>query len=149
MRREPGRPELIYRTIVAEPLLVVMPSDHRLAAETAVPAVALAEEKFIGMSDTAPALQHVIDDYLRKEGVALQPAHRVDNLAMAMSLIASTRGVALLPAYSRNFIPWSVTSRPLAGEAPTIELVAGYHRANTSTVLEVFLSRLNELGVQA
>jgi hypothetical protein len=39
-----------------------------------------------------------------------------------MSLIASTRGVALLPAYAQNFMPWSVISRPLKGEAPTIDL---------------------------
>ena len=35
---------------------------------------------------------------------------------MAMSLIASIRGVALLPAYAEKFLPWSVTSRPLKGE---------------------------------
>ena len=48
---------------------------------------------------------------------------------MAMSLIASTGGVALLPAYAKNFLPWSVTSRPLEGEAPTIDLVVGYNKA--------------------
>jgi hypothetical protein len=36
------------------------------------------------------------------------------------------RGVTLLSAYAKNFLPWSVTSRPLAGDdAPTIDLVAG------------------------
>ena len=64
---------------------------------------------------------------------------------MAMSLVASTRGVALLPAYVRNFMPWSVISRPIKGEAPTIDLVIGYHRANTSPTLTLFLSRLDEL----
>ena len=63
-------------------------------------------------------------------GIAIQPHHEVDNLAMAMSLVASTRGVALLPAYAQNFMPWSVISRPLKGEAPTIDLVIGYHKAN-------------------
>jgi LysR family transcriptional regulator, hca operon transcriptional activator len=29
-------------------------------------------------------------------------------------------------------LPWSVISRPLKGEAPTIDLVVGYHKANTS-----------------
>ncbi|BBQ02601.1 hypothetical protein BSFA1_77290 (plasmid) [Burkholderia sp. SFA1] len=46
---------------------------------------------------------------------------------MALSLIASTRRVALLPSYAENFLPWSVTSRPLKGEAPTIDLVVGYN----------------------
>jgi LysR family hca operon transcriptional activator len=74
-----------------------------------------------------------------------RPAHRVDNLAMAMSLIASTRGVALLPAYAKNFLPWSVTSRPLDGEAPMIDLVIGYNKTNTSPILKLFLSRIDDL----
>jgi LysR family hca operon transcriptional activator len=75
----------------------------------------------------------------------LQPAHRVDNLAMAMSLIVSTGGVALLPAFAKNFLPPSVTSRPLDGETPTIDLVIGYNRTNTSPILALFLSRLDQL----
>ena len=53
--------------------------------------------------------------------------------------------MALLPVYALNFLPWSVVSRPLKGEAPAIDLVAGYHRANASPVLKLFLSRLDEL----
>jgi LysR family hca operon transcriptional activator len=62
-----------------------------------------------------------------------------------MSLVASTRGVALLPAYAQNFLPWSVISRPLKGEAPTIDLVIGYHKGNTSPILKMFLSRVDDL----
>ena len=36
--------------------------------------------------------------------------------ASAVSMIASTGAVALLPAYPNNLLPWSVTSRPLKGE---------------------------------
>jgi LysR family hca operon transcriptional activator len=98
------------------------------------------------MSNTAPALQAVIDDYLKRSGVELRPAHRIDNLGMAMSLVASTRGVTLLPAYARNFLPWSVISRPLADDdPPTIDLVCGYNRANTSATLKLFLSRFDSL----
>ena len=145
MRPEPAMPDLDYRLIVQEPLMVAMPSDHRLARQDRVAIQDLAGETFIGMSNTAPTLRVVIEDYLERMGMALPPAHRVDNLAMALSLIASTRGLALLPAYARNFLPWSVTSRPLAGEAPTIDLVAGYSRTNTSPVLKLFLSRIDKL----
>jgi LysR family hca operon transcriptional activator len=63
-----------------------------------------------------------------------------------MSLVASTRAVTLLPAYAKNFLPWSVTSRPLAGDdAPTIDLVAAYNRTNTSPTLKFFLTRLDRL----
>jgi LysR family hca operon transcriptional activator len=66
-------------------------------------------------------------------------------MAMAMSLVASTRGLALMPAYAKNLLPRSVVSRPLEGEAPTIELAVGYSKSNTSPILKFFLSRLDEL----
>jgi hypothetical protein len=49
------------------------------------------------------------------------------------------RGVTLLPAYARNFLPLSVSSRPLEGETPTIDLVIGYQKANRSPILALFL----------
>ncbi|HSY89019.1 MAG TPA: LysR family transcriptional regulator [Verrucomicrobiae bacterium] len=153
MRPEAEMPDLDYRVIVKEPLVVALPSDHRLASQDTIALQDIADEIFIGMSSTAPTLQRVIDDYLRRSGIDLRPAHRVDNLAMAMSLIASTRGVALLPAYAKNFLPRSVTSRPLEGEAPTIDLVIGYNKTNTSPILGLFLSRVDQLrkkrGLQA
>jgi LysR family transcriptional regulator, hca operon transcriptional activator len=69
----------------------------------------------------------------------------VDNMAMAISLVASTRGVALMPAYAKNLLPPSVVSRPLEGEAPTIDVAVGYSKSNTSPILKSFLSRLDEL----
>jgi hypothetical protein len=38
-----------------------------------------------------------------------------------------------------------VTSRPLKGEPPTVDLVVGYHKANTSPILRTFLSRIDDL----
>jgi LysR family hca operon transcriptional activator len=63
---------------------------------------------------------------------------------MGMSLIAATRGVGLLPAYAQNFLPSSVTSRPLKGDARTIDLVLGYKKSNESLLLKLLLSRLDE-----
>lgn len=145
LRPEAQMPDLEYRIVMKEPLVVVLPSDHGLTSRKAIALQDIAGETFIGMSKTAPALQMVIDDYLKRSGVDLQPAHEVDNLGMAMSLVASTRGLALLPAYVQNFMPWSVTSRPLDGETPTIDLVIGYNKANASPVLKLFLSRTDDL----
>jgi LysR family hca operon transcriptional activator len=145
LRAEAQMPELRYRTVTTEPLVVILPSDHRLAAEDAVSPRDLVAETFIGMSDTAPTLRVVIADYLKRSGVELTPSHEVDNISMAISLVASTRGVALAPLYVRNFLPWSVTARPIKGEGPTIDLVVGYHEANASPILELFLSRMDDL----
>ena len=145
LRREKGIPELAYRVLVKEPLMVVLPSDHRLAALKAISPRDLAGEAFVNVSATAPVLRAVIDNYLKQSGANITPAHEADHLSMGMSLIASTGGVGLLPAYAQNFLPSSVTSRPLKGDAPTVELVLGYRKSNQSPVLKLLLSRLDEL----
>jgi LysR family transcriptional regulator, hca operon transcriptional activator len=38
-----------------------------------------------------------------------------------------------------------VVSRPLEGEAPTIDVAVGYSKANTSPILKLFLSRVDAL----
>jgi LysR family hca operon transcriptional activator len=148
MRAEPEMPALDYKIVTQEPIVVVMPSDHRLAARKTIGIEDLAAETFLGMSKTAPALQLVINDYLRRAGIEIHAEHEVDNLGMAISLVASTRGVTLLPAYARNFLPASVTSRSLEGEVPTIDLVIGFQKANRSPLLKLFLSRLDDLIVR-
>jgi LysR family hca operon transcriptional activator len=145
MRPEERMPDLDYKVIATEPLIVALPADHRLASQDAIALQDIADEMFIGMSNTAPTLRVIIDEYLARSGLDLKQTHRVDNLAMAMSFIASTRAVALLPEYAKNFLPAAVTSRPLKGEPPTIALVMGYNKTNASPILKLFLSRLDEL----
>jgi len=145
LRRERGMPELAYRVLVKEPLVVILPSDHRLAALKAISPGDLVGETFVGVADTAPVLRAVIDNYLKRSGINITPAHEVDHVVMGVSLIASTRGVGLLPAYAQNFLYSSVTSRPLKGDTPTIELVLGYKKSNESPILKLLVSRLDEL----
>jgi LysR family hca operon transcriptional activator len=145
MRPEEQVGDLVYRRVTREPLIVVFPSDHRLASHDAVDPREIVGETFIIPSNTAPTLRVVIDDYLKRSGLDIKPDHEVDNLAHAVSMIASTRAVALLPAYAKNFLPWSVTSRPIKGDAPTVDLVIGYHKENTSATLKLFLSRVDDL----
>ncbi|HEY1468203.1 MAG TPA: LysR family transcriptional regulator, partial [Candidatus Acidoferrum sp.] len=145
LRRERGVPDLAFRLLAKEPLMVVLPSDHRLAVGKAINPRDLVGETFVTVSDTAPVLRVVIDNYLKRSRINITPAHEADHLAMGMSLIASTRGVGMLPAYAQSFLPSSVTSRPLKGDTPTIDLVLGYKKSNHSPILKLLLSRLDDL----
>jgi LysR family hca operon transcriptional activator len=149
LRRERGVAGLAFRLLVKEPLVVILPADHRLAALKSISPRDLLGETFVTVDHTAPVLRLAIDNYLKQSGINIKPTHEVDNLAMAMSLIASTGGVGLLPAYAENFLLSSVTSRPLKGDTPTIELVLGYKKSNESPILKLLLSRLDELVARA
>jgi LysR family hca operon transcriptional activator len=138
--------DLEYHVVDREPLIVLMPSDHPLTGRESVRPQDLVGEIFIGGSKKAAVLRAVTENYLRRSGLKIKLDHGVDNMAMAMSLVASTRGLALMPAYAKNLMPWSVVSRPLQDAAPTIAVAVGYSKSNTSPILKLFLSRLDELA---
>jgi LysR family transcriptional regulator, hca operon transcriptional activator len=152
LRKEDGGPDLEFSHLVDEPFEVFLPKDHPLAAQTSIRVEEIVGETFLSISGTAlsvsgkaPALRLTLDRYLKKSGVDIKPSHEVDNLGGIMSLIASTRGIALLPAYAKTFLPDSVTKRPLQGCTPTIDLSLGYRKTNPSPTLKLFLSRVGEL----
>jgi LysR family hca operon transcriptional activator len=149
LRKERALPDLAFRLLVKEPLVVILPIDHHLAALKAINPRELAGETFVIVSHTAPVLRAVIDNYLKRSRINITPAHEADHVTMGISLIMSTRGLGLLPAYAQNFLPASVTSRPLKGDVPTVDLVLGYRKSNQSPVLKLLLSRVDELVARA
>ena len=141
-------PDLEFKLVAKEPLVVVLPSDHRLAAPAAVDPHDLIGETYIGISHVPRVLRAVIRDYFKRTAIDIAPAFEIDNYAMAISLVASTRGFALLPASAENFVPWSVVTRQILGEIPTIDLVVGYHKANASPLLKRFLAKIDDLDTR-
>jgi LysR family transcriptional regulator, hca operon transcriptional activator len=144
LRREP-EVDLEYKLILEEPLVVILPSDHPLADRKTIEPHDLVGETFIGISEIPRVLRSVVNDYLKRSGAEIVPHLEIDNFSMAISLVSSTRGVAMLPASIDDYLPASITSRPLKGPPPCVELVLGYDRANKSPLLKLFLSRTDEL----
>lgn len=148
LRRETPAPGLVFKFLLKEPLVVVLPAGHPLAAGKAIRPRDLGGEIFITPTRVAPALKAVIEDYAAKSGIVLKPQYDAENLSSVMSLVTSTGGITLLPIYVQLMLSPSVVIRPLQGEAPSIDLVLGYSRSNTSPLLKRFLSRIDELVAQ-
>ena len=146
LRHEKNAPGLVFTRLRDEPLIVLMTADHRLATRKAIRPEDIVGEQLIGVPVAkSPALRAVTDAYGAKLGIDLAPDHDVDNLSMAMSLVASTGGIALMPLYARNLLPPGLISRPLDGAPPTIDLSLGYNAANTSPLLKTIISRIGQL----
>jgi LysR family hca operon transcriptional activator len=142
LRPEKQAPGLKFKLLRKDPLIVVMPRDHALAARSSIRPQDIAGRTFIGVSPIrAPTLWAVINDYVKPFGV--KPDHQAENLAMAMSLVASTGGIGLFPLYSQNLLPKTVVSRPIRGVPPTVDLVIGYNEANTSPLLKSILAKVD------
>lgn len=143
-RVEP-RSSVTYRVIAREPIVVILPRAHRLASRAEIEPRELASEIFIGYTDVPHVLRDVVARFFEQHGVDASPSHYLDSLGTGISLVASTGGLTLLPAYAEPLLPWTVVSRPLAGEAPVIELAVGYREDNPSPVLQTFLAGIEQL----
>ena len=146
LRPEKQAPGLKFRPLRKDPLIVLMPRDHALTARSSIRLQDIAGEIFIGVSAIrAPTLRAVIEDYAKRTGIPLKPDHQAENIAMAISLVASTGGVCMLPLYAQKLLPKTVVSRPIHGAPPMVDLVVGYNEANRSPLLKFLLSKVDDL----
>jgi LysR family hca operon transcriptional activator len=126
-----------------------MNANHKLAARKTIRPSDLVGETLTGVPNSnSPVLRGVTDRYGKQVGIDLTPDHEALNPAVAISLVASTGGVGLLPLYVRNMLPPHLITRPVDGAAPMIDLVLGYSRSNTSALLKTLLSKIDELKFQ-
>jgi LysR family transcriptional regulator, hca operon transcriptional activator len=138
--------EIEFIPLIEEKLFALLPAGHALARQKSVRIHELAAEKFISFSaGYAPMLRQLIDRYLLQSGLHVVPAQEAETLPMVISMVLSTGGVSLLPAYMARLLPASVVERPLRGTAPTIPLALGYSRSNASAVLKDFLFKVDAL----
>jgi len=145
LRRETQAPGLAYKLLVTESLVAVMARDHPLAKRKSIRPQDLVGKPFISPTKAAPALKLVIDDYAARSRITLPSTHEAENVSMAISLVLSTGGISLLPVFALKLLPPTVVSVALSGHAPTIDLVLGYSKANTSALLKHFLSKVDDL----
>jgi LysR family hca operon transcriptional activator len=145
MRPEENMGELAFRRVRTDPLVFVFPSDHRLASKTAISPQEVVNETFYFPSKAAPAVRRAVSEYFDRAGIDLKPEHEVHNVVHAISMITSTRAVMLLPAYTKGYLPASITTRPAKGEVPTLDLIIAYHKANNSPILKLLLSSVGKL----
>src|ERR1700721_1410572 len=146
IRAEEHMGELACTRVRTDPLIFVFPSDHRLASQVAVAPEEIVNETFYFPSKAAPAVRRAVLEYFNRAGLDLKPEYEVHNVVHAISMITSMRAVMLLPAYTRRYLPESVTTRPVKGEVPTLDLVIAYHKSNNSPISKLLLSRVGKLA---
>ncbi|WFU80858.1 LysR substrate-binding domain-containing protein [Bradyrhizobium sp. CIAT3101] len=146
IRPEEHMEDLLCRRVRTDPLVFVFPSDHRLASQATVAPEEIRDEIFYLPSKSAPAVRRIVSDYFSRTGIDLMPDREVHNVVHAISMIASTRGVMMLPAYTKRYLPKTITTRPVRGDAPMLDLVVAYHKANKSPILKLLLSEVGKLA---
>jgi LysR family hca operon transcriptional activator len=145
LREETPSVGLSFKFLAKEPLIAVLPADHRLTSRKKIRPQDLAGEIYVSSARISPVLKSVIQNYASMVGITLKAEYEGDNLPSAMSLVVSTGGVTLIPLYAQNMLTPNVVARALEGVPPTIDLTLGYNEANSSPLLRRLLSRADEL----
>jgi len=145
LRPEKNSGGLIFKILAKEPLIAVLPADHRLASRKKIRPQDLAREVYVSSARTSPVLQAVIENYASTVGITLKPKYEGENISSAMSLVASTGGISLVPLYAQNMLAPNVVARALEGTIPTVDLALGYNQASSSPLLHRLLARADEL----
>ena len=118
--------DLGYEVVDNEPLIVLTSSDHRLTSREAIHPRELVGEIFIGGSNKACGAARRDRGLPAPRRARHRTGPRGGQSGDGHFPGCVDRGLALMPAYAKNLLPWSVVSRHLEGKPPTIELAVGY-----------------------
>lgn len=141
-------PDLVFETVLHEPIVLAVPRGHALAARQRVPLTALAGESLILFSRAmGPGFFDAIASACRSAGFSLRVRHEVDNLHSAYGLVAAGLGVSFVPAALQGEPPKGVVLRPLSPALPHVdcELALAYRRERFCDLVGLFVTVVNDV----
>ena len=146
LRREQNVTNLCFKKLSEEPLVVMLPADHRLALREDIAPEDLTEEIYVGSATASPAVDAIVKQYAAQIGIRLEPKFDAGSLSATISVVVSCGGVTLIPAYAKDLLYPNVGRRPPQGISPTIELTLGHNPANRSALLQKLLCRTSQIS---
>ncbi|HSF03689.1 MAG TPA: LysR substrate-binding domain-containing protein [Solirubrobacterales bacterium] len=130
---------LVVEPVLREPLLVVLPEAHALAAYRRIPLGVLAAESWITFPRRlSPGFYDSLVTHCRQAGVTFHVVKEADHFHAQQSLVALGFGVSLQPASMRIIKREGVTYRPLVPPPPYAQMAMAYRRDTASEVLGAF-----------
>jgi DNA-binding transcriptional LysR family regulator len=134
---------IVAMTILNEPVIVALRKDHPLAAQSAIPVAALANEPFITthVKEGIGFYEHMMS-VCRKGGFTPRVVQRARQFVTIVSLVGAGLGVALVPSCMRSVQPPDVTYRPLADAREHSELAVAFRRVERAPAAKAFIEQM-------
>lgn len=131
---------LMHRVLFEEPLLLVLPEHHRLAAEPEISFAEIADEPFIMCQrhDRAP-VPHLILRRCEEAGFKPRVVQEVGGKTLMMELVASGMGLTIAPASSSYSSRPGLVYRHISDPIAPISMAMIWRRENTNPLLRVFI----------
>ena len=99
--RRPRNPEVHWEQLFAQPLLLAVPSDHRLAGQEEARLADVAEDPFVMLRPSWVMRAHT-DDLCAAAGFTPHVAFEGDDLSVVRGFVSAGLGVAVVPAMEQR-----------------------------------------------
>ncbi|MEV4918167.1 LysR family transcriptional regulator [Streptomyces tirandamycinicus] len=138
--------------LLTDPLLLVMPQDHRCAGLAQVPLAELRDDDWIGSADPRDPCDRVLSWACARHG--FQPVHglRTDDYAVVQGFVAAGTGVALVPRLALGTPRSDVAVRTLTGPPLAREISVAVLRTtaarSTGGLVEALTRQAGRIGEQ-
>lgn len=133
--------DIELRTIDVEPLVLVVPVDHRLAVEPVVAMSDLRSEPFVAYASPDSAVNDAVLRSCRQAGFVPHREHQAAGTAVLLALVAAGLGVAVVPASVRSLPLEGLVFRDLP-DGGTVELALAWRRGQDKPVVEAVVDVL-------
>jgi DNA-binding transcriptional LysR family regulator len=141
--------DLRIERLVAYPLVVALPSNHRLAARAYLSPRDLAGESYVMLAaDVAPAYTGIVTGYWEKAGVAVKERLKADQPHAMTDLVAAGAGFALVPLSAQEYEKTHIVCRRLDPAPPKLELSLAWARGVESPAINALLEVARQVGGQ-
>jgi DNA-binding transcriptional LysR family regulator len=135
--------------LLADPLHLALPHDHRLAARKRVRLSDLADEAWVQTSAASPCARHVVRS-CHAAGFEPQVSFESDDYQTVQGLVAAGVGVALIPQLALTTVRPDILVRPLDPRPPRRKVFAATPSgAPASPALATMLTVLREAARSA
>jgi DNA-binding transcriptional LysR family regulator len=118
--------------LIEDPMHVVMPADHALAARSTLRLTDLAGESWVQTSTSTPCARHVVR-MCHAAGFEPSVAFESDDYQTVQGLVAAGLGVALVPHLALSSVREDIIVRPLRAPAPVRAILAATSRDDAVT----------------
>lgn len=140
-----GEDGLEVETVLREPLVAVLPSDHPLSGQEDVSLGALAEEPFVMTPRRlGPSFYDRIVGACREAGFSPRVVQEAIQMQTIIGMVAAGIGVALVPASEGNLSRRGVVYKPIHDEGLEVELAMAWVPEAPSPTLRAFLRIVRE-----
>ncbi|MDR6775389.1 LysR family transcriptional regulator [Azospirillum sp. BE72] len=127
-------------SLLKEPFVLAVPSDHPFAELETVPFADCASESFIIYSQkSAPDFHGMIAGMCAAAGFVPKVAAEVAQVYTALGLVSSGAGIAFVPSAVRRVHFEQVVYKTLSGDDARIEVLLGWTQRTPSPLLKAFI----------